>query len=856
MNRFHTLRSSVSFCAALIVSVTAFPPARASEPEGVVPATVFSSAAGQVLRPQGPYLTVTNFTEAGLVEARIYRDSGHISLVGPDLAGNPLANAITLTPPLVKISGHWYSLGRILSSTAVGNGLEVVQQLSTTSVVARLTFAAEGVMRYEVVNWGGLPVEATAVAAASDTSEHFYGFGEKFNDFDQAGKRVRILTFDKAGDKQDSSYKVAPWFISTRGYGFHLDSSAESWFDMRAARLDRYVVEDLFPSLKFNVVYGPKLTEVLARYTGYTGRPPTPPPWAFAPWLSSDIWRTGGEVRYVVTKYRQLGIPGSVFVFDSPWETAYNDFNWNMTQFGADGIYAGIHYAGFGSAADMMTFLRTNGFKVVCWMTPLINTDSTGHGKVAGQNLGPSSNYAEAAVNNYLVRAAPGGPPLIVNWWKGAGSPIDFTNPNARRWLTEQLRNLIAQSGGVIGGFKTDDGESGSSDGNTYIPTNAIYEDGRTGVEMRNGYAPVYERTIWNVLGTNGILWARSGFTGSQAYPACWAGDNQPNFGANGLAGVVVAGQSAAMSGFAIWGSDIGGYQDGARIWSSTPANLFERWTQFGALSPIMQMHRQVTSNRQYPWSFGNEGTSNYLFYAQLHTALFPYLYTYAQQCSTDGLPIIRPLVLMNQTDTNTYGLRHTYLLGDDLLVAAVITNLANSRTVYLPDGNWYDFFTQQKFAGGRNVTWTNADQTKMPLFAREGAIIPMISTNVATLCNAAYVGNPAVATWDGSLQFLVYPTANSSFTVYDGTRLQCGTKGAVTTLSLSSKARSVTMKILSAQPLRVERNGMPLAQFTDSIGVAQADQGWQYGAPFVLVKLNHAGGSARIVLQGNSSTR
>ena len=856
MNRFPAMQSSVWLCAAFAVLAPVFPAARASEPEGVVPADVFSSAAGGVLQPQEPCLAVSNFTATGLLEARIYKDSSRISLVGPDLAGNPLANAITFSPPLVKINGRWCTLGRVLTSTAVNHGLEVVQQLSTTSVVARLTFMAEGVMRYEVVDWGGLPVEETAVTAASNPGEHFYGFGEKFNQFDQAGKLVHILTFDKAGDKQDSSYKVVPWFISTRGYGFHLDSSAESWFDMRAGYNDRFVVTNLFPSLKFNVVYGPQLTDVLSRYTGYTGRPPTPPAWAFAPWLSSDIWRTGGEVRYVVTKYRALGIPGSVFVFDSPWEVGYNDFTWNMTQFGADGTYEGTNYAGFNSPGDMMTFLRTNGFKVVCWLTPFINTDSTGRGEVAGQNLGPSSNYAAAAASNYFVRASVGGPPLVAHWWKGAGSPVDFTNPNARQWLAAQLSNLVAQSGGVIGGFKTDDGESGSSDGNVYIPTNAYYFDGRTGVEMRNGYAPVYERTVWSVLGTNGILWARSGFTGSQAYPACWAGDNQPNFGKNGLAGVVVAGQSAAMSGFAIWGSDIGGYQDGASLWSSTPANLFERWTQFGALSPIMQMHRQVRSNRQYPWSFGDEGTDNYLFYAQLHTALFPYLYTCAQQCSTSGLPILRPLVLMNQTDPNTYGLQHTYLLGDDLLVAVVVTNLAIIRTVYLPAGNWYDFFTQQRFSGGRNITWSNANQTRLPLLVREGAILPMISTNVLSLCDAAYVGNPGIATWDGSLQFLVYPTTNSSFTVYDGTGLQCQTTGSALTLLLSSRPRPVLLKVFAPQPSGARYDGASLTQFMKAADFAQTTQGWFYDGSFVQVKFNHQGGSSRVVIQGSNSAR
>ena len=97
------------------------------------------------------------------------------------------------------------------------------------------------------------------------TSEHFYGFGEKFNALDQAGKAVRIETFDNPGDKGDRSYKAAPWFVSTRGYGFLLDSTARSVFDMRAAAADRYTVTNQIGTLSFQVIYGPALTDVLSR---------------------------------------------------------------------------------------------------------------------------------------------------------------------------------------------------------------------------------------------------------------------------------------------------------------------------------------------------------------------------------------------------------------------------------------------------------------------------------------------------------------------------------------------------------------------------------------------------------------
>ena len=123
---------------------------------------------------------------------------------------------------------------------------------------------------------------------------------------------------------------------------------------MRAGAPNRYIVTNQFGSLRFNVVYGPKLTDVLTRYTEYSGRPFLPPPWAFGPWISSDIWRSGGEVRYAVTQFRNRGIPASGFVFDSPWEVAYNDFRFNMVQFGKDATIDGVHYQGFASLTEMV----------------------------------------------------------------------------------------------------------------------------------------------------------------------------------------------------------------------------------------------------------------------------------------------------------------------------------------------------------------------------------------------------------------------------------------------------------------------------------------------------------------------
>ena len=800
-----------------------------------------------VLQPSGGAIKFA----AGPLEARISTDSGHIQLAGPDLAGNPLANVIQISPPAVLTPAGPTLFGRVISSKPIANGLAIRQAVGTGQIDAELTFAHDGVLRYEAVNWGALKPMQTAIAGPCTAQEHFFGLGEKFNALDQSGNRVDVLTFDEPGTKHDRSYKVAPWFVSTRGYGFHLDSSAESTFDLAASAADRFVVTNRFATLRFNLVYGPTLTEVLTRYTAYMGRPSLPPPWAFGPWISSDIWRSGGELRYAVTQFRDRGIPASGFVFDSPWEVAYNDFQFNMAQFGQDATIDGVHYSGFASVAEMMQFLRGNGLKAVCWMAPLVNVDSKDE-QVVGQNLGQAANYAEGAAKGHFVRNAPAGPPLVVPWWKGHGSPIDFTGAAARQWLQDQLAALLSESSvatasgtlePAIGGFKTDDGESGNGS-DTYIPPTASYADGRTGVEMRNGYCLEYHKTVWNVLGTAGLLFARSGFAGSHAFPGYWAGDNEPNFGDNGLPGVIVAGQSAAMSGYSIWGHDIGGYQD--TNFSQSPPDLFMRWAQFGCFSPIMQMHRQVTRELQYPWRFGDAALANYKFYTVLHVRLFPYIYTYAKQASTTGLPIIRPLVLLDQTDPNTFKVQHTYCFGNELLVAPMLAPNATTRDLYLPRGNWVDFWTSARHAGGQTITWTDADQTKLPLFVREGAIVPMLLNDVRTLCDANYVNDAQVTTMDSGLLIHAYPGGGSAFTVFDGTQINCNGDAATGSIVVQSTVRAMKLHILAQEPKEVRRDGVIVNR---QPAVAPGPDAWEYdpGSGFLDVTFAHSGGATTI---------
>lgn len=806
--------------------------------------------------PGGAHLTLTN----GSITARIHTATGHVVLAYTDRQGAPAE--VVMAPPAVNVNGHPVTLGAVLAHEEAGSKLLLQQSCGGASVATELGFTDEGVLQYEVTGWAGLATDRIVLQGSSPASEQFFGLGEKFNSVNQTGLRTHILNFDAPGNKGDRSYKVTPWFLSTRGYGLHLDSTAESWFDLRASSTDRFRIESLHQRLLLRLIAGPEPGTVLSRYVRKTGLPALPPPWVFGTWISSDIWRNGGEVRYAVTKHRNLGIPASVFVFDSPWSVGYNDFTWNAAQWSTSATMEGTNYLGFATPADMLAFLRTNGLKAVCWMTPFVNVssvrDSVGGVPVPGQNTNQAANYAEGAAQGHFVRSSPGGPPLVVPWWKGSGSPVDFTREASADWLRGQLQNLVnasavGGSGPVVGGFKTDDGEYRNDD-NIYIPLNASYADGRTGVEMRNGYSITYHKAVWQVMGSNGVLFARGGFTGSQAYTAYWGGDNEPNFKPeNGMQSVIVSGLSAGLSGFSIWGHDIGGYLNSDGVYETNPEDLFMRWTQFGAFSPIMQMHRQVNpaNLRQYPWGYGTTGLTNYRDYAKLHSQLFPYIYSYAKRASETGLPIMQHPVLLHPDDTNTHRLQHTYYFGDEMLVAPVVAPMATNRNVYLPAGSWRDFWTGELRAGGQLHTWTNTNRSLFPVFIREGSIIPMLPTAPQTLCDAAYVANPDVTTPDSSLEVLIHPGPGAAFTMHDGTTFVCSVQGQLTRADVNSAPRDLLLKLRIGEPGGVERNGVRIpatSELTPAEQAASPAHWWHDSASgYAFVLLRHAGGPVSI---------
>ncbi|HVR43732.1 MAG TPA: TIM-barrel domain-containing protein [Thermoanaerobaculia bacterium] len=601
----------------------------------------------------------------------------------------------------------------------------------------------------------------------SDDQTAYYGTGERFQALNQRGYILPMRVDDRYGNKGVGTHKPVPFFMSSKGFGVWLDGSAPSRFDLSgSARFDTdLIVRD--SSIRVVFLGGPRLATILERFTALTGRSPVPPPWAFGLWKSRDVHRNREEVLEDVELLRRHRIPASVLVIDSPWENGYNDFEINREQ--------------FADPESMFERIERLGFRLVLWLTPFVNQTSV----IDMKGIDPkTSTFDEAVRRGALVRNADGSVALM-DWWKGRGGLVDFTNPDAKEWWFSQLRKTLKWN---ARGFKCDDGEG------NFVP-DAIFHDGTPAALMKNRYSILYgaamQEFVDRELGGDGVLITRSGWTGLQKFPIPWAGDNHADFSfEDGLPSVVVAGQNAAMTGIPLWGSDIAGY-------AGTPTKeLFVRWTQFATFTPFMQVH--MTSNLG-PWDFDAEALEIFRRFAELRIRLFPYLYEAVHEAARSGMPVIRPMALAFEDDPEARRHIHQYLFGPDLLVAPMIRP-GTSRSVYLPPGTWYDYWTREERRGPGTIE-VAAPLDRIPLFVRAGAILPMLPDGIQTLVPRHSGMDPSVAAIDERRVLEVWPGTGGLRSVADSIEasMETAAEGSLFTIT-SERPRPLEIRFIGRQ--------------------------------------------------------
>ncbi len=662
------------------------------------------------------------------VDGLVRRDTETVALTLP---GNADASASTGAPHSTEAAGATGAAGAAIAAVSGGGGAELLvhgfdfngEPVATGKL--HLRQVAPGVVEIASVAWQVGYWRFSVRDAAS-----YYGLGERFDVLDHAHTVVKNLSMDNAGVKGSSSYKPIPFFMSTTGYGLWVDTTGEATFDMNASDRDEIVVDVTAAKLRIVLFTGPEFPRILERFTGLVGRAVVPPYWAFAPWKARDYYQNAAQVAEDVDKTRDLGLPASVILIDSPWAETYNDYKFNPRQ--------------FDDAPAMVKHIHDAGFKMVLWHTSWIDSKSGPPKEVGfeGKIAPLAENYQFAADQGLFVKD-PNGSPYVGRWWKGEGSLIDFTNPKAKQWWQDQVRQAIAAG---ADGFKDDDAE-----GN--FLGDVRFADGTDQRLMRNRYAVLYnnamEELVQKDLKGNGVLFARSVTVGANGIGFLWGGDNEASFSPlNGLPTVVTAGLGAGLSGMPLWAADLGGYVATA----TTPdARLLERWTEYAAFSPVMEV---MSSKNIGPWDFDANGPPGshaaldvYRRYAVLHMSLFPYRYAAAQEAARTGMPIMRALALLYQDDARARMTKDEYLFGPDFLVAPVLDE-GTQRPVYLPAGDWVDYWTGAQVAGGQVVV-ADAPLDTIPLWARAGAVIAKIPEDVMTLVPQQESGNTTVQSLD-----------------------------------------------------------------------------------------------------------
>ncbi len=599
-----------------------------------------------------------------------------------------------------------------------------------------------------------------AVDLVSEHDEHYLGFGERFDSIDKRGREVRVEVVN--GASGNLAYKPVPFFVSSRGYGVHVVTDAR--LDARMAVPDSPATASLrvansSVSLRF---YHGAPTEVLAAYTSEAGRPALPPAWVFGPWKSRD-WTLEDQATVLedVRESRRHDLANSVKLIDAKWETAEHTFVFDEAK--------------YPDAAAMVREIRASRMRLVLWLSPwLVLNDET------------AAVHAAAAAKGYLIKDRRGATYVhrLGNSPDFVGSCVDFTNPAAVAWWQENVRRLVELG---VDGFKTDFGEQ--------VPEDAVFFDGSTGAQMHNVFPRLYNAVTYEAMQsrTNGVLLARSAWHASQGLSAIWAGDQASDFGpATGLESVIRAGQNAGASGFPYWASDIGGY------FGVPTDEVFARWAQFGAFSPIMQVHGM---GKREPWRFEPRTLAIYRAYAQLHTDLFPYLYAAARDASEQGVPIMRP-VAFAFPGTDAWGdtQEHQYLFGASLLVAPVYVGFNKRKGVWLPPGaDWFELWTGRRYAGGRTVV-VDVPLERIPVFVAAGSLVPLLTESPRTLvCE----GDDPLAAWP-DLDVLVYPGNDAAFRLTDGTELRWDDAGRRLTVARSPRPRRVAVHLMDGAGLAV----------------------------------------------------
>jgi len=496
----------------------------------------------------------------------------------------------------------------------------------------------------------------------------------------KAGQKVNLFVTDPQGPETDQMYKPIPFFMSNRGYGMFMHTSAPVTCDFGATYigLNKMFMGD--ENLDLFVFFGePK--DILDEYTDLVGKPGMPPLWSFGTWMSRITYFSEKEGYDVAANIRKNKYPCDVIHFDTGWF----DVDWQCDYKFSENR--------FQNPQQMLKDLRSQGFHVCLWQLPYFTPKNRYFSELIEKDMYVKNGNGELPYEDVV---------------------LDFSNPETVKWYQDKLAGLLNIG---VSAIKVDFGEA--------APLNGIYASGKSGWYEHNLYPVRYDMAVSEItkkLHNENIMWARAAWAGSQRYPLHWGGDAATTN--TGLLGTLRAGLSFGLSGFSFWSHDMGGFV------KATPEDLYCRWIPFGFLTSHTRAHGAPPTE---PWLYDSKRVQDvFRKSAEMKYRLMPYVYAQAKECTEKGLPMLRALFVEFPDDPGAWKVDDEYLFGSQILVAPLLESGMTGRTVYLPEGKWIDYQTEKVYEGG----WHQIEAGSLPIImlVRDGSVLPHLKLAQSTV--------------------------------------------------------------------------------------------------------------------------
>lgn len=533
--------------------------------------------------------------------------------------------------------------------------------------------------------------ERATVSFECAPDEAFAGTGERFCKMDLSGHTFQLKNQDGQGVNNRRAYKNIPFYLSSRMYGVFYHTSAHCKLSLadHSTRSVQFLNDRA--QLDVFLIGGETPEEILYGYRSLTGFPPLLPLWSYGVWMSRMTYFSAEEVNAICDRMRAEHYPCDVIHLDTGWFKTDWLCEWKFNE------------ERFPQPEKFIRGLKEKGYRVSLWQLPYVADDAEQIEEAkTNRYIGPLTKKQDAEGSNFSALDYAG--------------TIDLTYPKAVDWYKGLLKNLLDM--GVVC-IKTDFGEN--------IHMDAVYHS-MTPELLNNLYALLYQKAAYEItreVTGDGIVWARAAWAGCQRYPLHWGGDSASTW--DGMAGSLKGGLHFGLSGFAFWSHDVPGFHSLPNFMNSPVADdVYVRWTQFGVFSSHIRYHG--TSKRE-PWCYPAIAPIVKKWW-QLRYALIPYIVAQSEKAARTGYPLLRALIFHHPDDRLCWHLDDEYYFGDDFLVAPVM-NSENRRDVYLPEGEWVNFFTGERLDGGRWLKSMEIPLEEMPVYVRKGAEIPVYTEEV-----------------------------------------------------------------------------------------------------------------------------